>query len=377
VKARLHTFVGMLRDAGLPVSVAETLDALNAVRVVGIERSSFREGLAATLIKDEADRAAFDAAFDRCFPSIGRQHGKGLRQQPTGDGGNGRGGKSAMQLRPSQPDAREQNSRPHQPSPIDQRAPELHPVKADRHRLLSGNRCLQAIPFEQMSPQDAERCDALIAQLARRFRAHLSRRQRTARRRHLDIRRTIRRSISKGGVPILPAFRSRRPGAPDLVALCDCSHSVARVTSFLIGLLSPAQEFFRRVRFFAFVDQPVEMSIEDGTLIPHERLDLYARSDFGRVLVGFRHRYEPLLNRNTILLVLGDARNNRQPPRPDVLARIRYAVRRVVWFNPEPIVHWNTGDSVMSAYQRYCDEVIATSTIQQLHAALRRSLTAA
>jgi uncharacterized protein with von Willebrand factor type A (vWA) domain len=226
-----------------------------------------------------------------------------------------------------------------------------------------------------MSPQDIEDCDALVAELARRFRAHLRRRQRQVRRDRLDVRRTIRWSISKGGVPIQPAFRGRRPGAPDLVALCDCSHSVATATRFMLGLLHPAHEFFRRVRLFGFVDQPIEISIEGGTLVPHGRLDLYARSDFGKVLVMFRERYESLLNRNTMLLILGDARNNRRPPRADVLARFRTAARRLVWLNPEPIGRWNTGDSVMNAYRRACDELLPASTIQELDAALRRCVT--
>jgi uncharacterized protein with von Willebrand factor type A (vWA) domain len=176
-------------------------------------------------------------------------------------------------------------------------------------------------------------------------------------------------------VPIQPAFRARRPGAPDLVALCDCSHSVATATRFLIGLLQPAHEFFRRVRLFAFVDEPIEISVEDGRLVPHEHLDLYARSDFGKVLVMFRERYESLLNRNTILLILGDARNNRRPPRADVLARFGTAVRRLVWLNPEPIERWNTGDSVLRTYQRACHELLAASTIQELHTALGRCFT--
>jgi uncharacterized protein len=211
---------------------------------------------------------------------------------------------------------------------------------------------------------------------ARRFRAHLNRRHRTAKHGRLDIRRTIRLSINKGGVPIEPAFRRRRPGAPDLVALCDCSHSVAMASHFLIRLLHPAHEFFRRVRLFAFVDNPVEISVQDGMVIPHERLDLYARSDFGKVLVSFWNRHETLLTRNTILVILGAARNNRRPPRADVLARTKGFVRRIVWLNPEPSARWNSDDSVMSTYGRYCDEVFAASTLRELFTALQRGLAA-
>jgi uncharacterized protein with von Willebrand factor type A (vWA) domain len=374
VKTRLFTFVNMLRDAGLSLTVGETLDAVHAVRMVGVERRALRDGLAATLLKDEADRPAFDAAFDRCFPLLSKQRGKGQQPEPSGDEGSSGTGKSGAQTRSATPHDHPHAGEPDGRAAIRERTPTVHHVQSSRGRLLHGRKRLLATPFAQMSPRDSEDCEKLVAELAQRFRAHLRRRQRHARHGRLDVRRTIRWSISKGGVPIQPAFRRRRPGAPDLVALCDCSHSVATATRFLIGLLHPAHEFFRRVRLFAFVDQPIEMSVEGGTLVPHERLDLYARSDFGKVLVTFQALHERLLNRNTILLILGDARNNRRPPRADVLARLRYAVRRVVWLNPEPPPRWNSGDSVISTYQRACDELLAASTIQELHSALRRSL---
>ncbi len=48
MKTRLLTFVNMLRDAGLSLTVGETLDALHAVRIVGVERRALRDGLAVT-----------------------------------------------------------------------------------------------------------------------------------------------------------------------------------------------------------------------------------------------------------------------------------------------------------------------------------------
>ena len=363
----------MLRDAGLSISVAETLDALHAVGLIGVEREVLRDGLAATLLKDEGDRLSFDAAFDKCFPLIGRLRGRSPRQQPTGEGGGrGTAASTAPQhavLRPEQPRAEERGQFAGR---------DLHPPapNSDRRRLLFHGRRIQNTPFDLLSPQDLEDCDALVDALAQRFRAHMSRRLRPKRRGRLDIRRTIRWSIGSGGVPLRAAFRQRRPGAPDLVGLCDHSHSVATASRFLISLLHPAQPFFRRIRLFAFVDQPIEISIDGGMLVPHERLDLFARSDFGNVLTKFWEREASLLTRNTIVLILGDARNNRKPPRADILDHIHRTVRHVAWLNPEPIARWNTGDSVMKIYSRHCDEVFAASTIGELHAALRRSVPA-
>ncbi|HTJ10285.1 MAG TPA: hypothetical protein VL393_11415, partial [Candidatus Binataceae bacterium] len=66
--SELLRFVGELRAAQVPVSVAETLDAMRAVVAAGLaDRVRVREALAAALIKDEADRLSFDEVFARFF----------------------------------------------------------------------------------------------------------------------------------------------------------------------------------------------------------------------------------------------------------------------------------------------------------------------
>jgi uncharacterized protein with von Willebrand factor type A (vWA) domain len=89
------------------------------------------------------------------------------------------------------------------------------------------------------------------------------------------------------------------------------------------------------------------------------------------VLSRFHDTGAPLLTPNTLLLILGDARNNRRPPRADVLARMRPAVQRVAWLNPDPRERWDTGDSVLAAYAPYCDDLLAAATLRQLFVALK------
>lgn len=62
---RLLGFSEALRKAGIPVSVAEDIDALRALRHIPIEdRSAFKATLAATMIKSEAHRETFDRLFN-------------------------------------------------------------------------------------------------------------------------------------------------------------------------------------------------------------------------------------------------------------------------------------------------------------------------
>ncbi|MGH8012212.1 MAG: VWA domain-containing protein, partial [Candidatus Binataceae bacterium] len=63
----IREFIAELRTAGVRISVAESLDAMRAVSAAGLERTRMREALAATLIKDEADRAVFERVFAHWF----------------------------------------------------------------------------------------------------------------------------------------------------------------------------------------------------------------------------------------------------------------------------------------------------------------------
>ncbi|GAA4520760.1 MULTISPECIES: vWA domain-containing protein [Nonomuraea] len=75
-------FVHALRDAGLPVSLAEGLDAARALQVIDlVERESLREAYAATLVKKPANRPGFDVLFDLWFPPAT----SGLRQREDVD----------------------------------------------------------------------------------------------------------------------------------------------------------------------------------------------------------------------------------------------------------------------------------------------------
>src|SRR5260370_37982175 len=85
LREQLGRFIAQLRNAGLRVSVAESIDAMNAVAAAGLARDRMREALAATLVKDEADRVLFDEAFGRFFAAAATEPGR--RRHPDQRGG--------------------------------------------------------------------------------------------------------------------------------------------------------------------------------------------------------------------------------------------------------------------------------------------------
>ena len=104
----LSGFVGELRNAGLPVSLTENLDAMEAVKHIPIEdRDAFKYALAATLVKNEQHWRAFETVFEVYFSlrgpeyNVGDEDGNGefdpdnleewMSQQMQGMGGRGGG----------------------------------------------------------------------------------------------------------------------------------------------------------------------------------------------------------------------------------------------------------------------------------------------
>src|SRR5262245_34030342 len=88
MKDQLLGFFDALRQGGLAPTMSETLDAVAAVRVAGIERPVLRESLAAALVKDHADRVTFDAVFDHYFALPAAQ---AARRPPEPRAGQGAG----------------------------------------------------------------------------------------------------------------------------------------------------------------------------------------------------------------------------------------------------------------------------------------------
>jgi uncharacterized protein with von Willebrand factor type A (vWA) domain len=71
----LEGFMVELRAAGLPVSLTENLDAIEAVKHIPIEdREAFKYALAATLVKNNAHWRAFETVFEVYFSLRGREY---------------------------------------------------------------------------------------------------------------------------------------------------------------------------------------------------------------------------------------------------------------------------------------------------------------
>lgn len=227
--------------------------------------------------------------------------------------------------------------------------------------------------------EEMAQLERALRPLSRKLAVRLARRRRRRHRGPIDLRHTVRSSLSTGGVPIDVRFKPPRPAKPEIVVIADVSGSVASFARFTLHLVHAISSQFSQVRSFVFVDGLDEVTHlfaqTDDPAEAVERITAEAdvvavdgHSDYGRALSAFALRYASELTRRSTVLILGDARNNYHPAQAEVLEQIAGRVKAVYWLNPEPQSYWNSGDSIVGVYAPHCDDVIECRTLRQLEA---------
>lgn len=242
---------------------------------------------------------------------------------------------------------------------------------------------LEDIDLTAASRLELAALERAVHPLGRRLAVRLSRRRRRGRRGRLDVRRTLRKSLSTGGVPVDPQLRKPRPGKPELMLLCDISGSVATYARFTMQLVSAISAQFSRVRSFAFIDAIDEVTGFFGPGVDFNEamrrigseagvIWLDGHSDYGNAFGSFVQSYLDELSPRSTVVVIGDARTNYHDPNVAAFAEIASTARAMYWLNPERARYWDTGDSVMSDYAPLCDEVHEVRNLRQLEGFVER-----
>lgn len=229
--------------------------------------------------------------------------------------------------------------------------------------------------FSSLSEQEIEDMRGVIASLVRKLRTKIASVDRRHKMGRLQIRKTLRRNMEYGGIPFEMVFRVKKRRKSRVMALCDVSSSVWTASRFMLNLLYAIQDQFSEVRSFIFVSELGEVTGFFKIYPPNEAIQKALReasiryhsySDYGDVLLEFREKYLGEVNYRTIVIIIGDGRNNYLPTRSWVLGEIRERCRKLIWLNPEPSSMWGTGDSAMWEYAPFCTEVEECRNLKQL-----------
>jgi uncharacterized protein with von Willebrand factor type A (vWA) domain len=443
---RVHQLASGLRAGGADLALSQLLDAAEALRHIRVaDREELRTALRTTLVKHAHELERFDALFDRCFPprpaatdqpepawplptpggAATADPALGQRIRAAVDAGT----EAELRVLAEEAVARHagfedgtRTERYHVYRVL--RAVELAHLLHDalrrarergedlsRAEVAARIEALRRLITEQVrarlvveghpaavapatSPFDVElarataselaEARAAVRPLARRLAARLRRRRQSIRSGAVDMKRTARRSVGTGGVPLDVAYRRPHAHRPEVFTLCDVSGSVADFAGFTLTLMSALAGELASTRSFAFVDAVDEITDVvascDGVVEPWQILQrgrvigADGHSDYGAVLGDFQDRCGRALGPRSTVIITGDARNNYRPTGAAVLAEIARHSRAVYWLNPEPRGQWDATDSVQAAYAPHCRGVFEVRTLRQLGEAVERIL---
>lgn len=199
----------------------------------------------------------------------------------------------------------------------------------------------------------------------------------------LEIRETLRKNFKYGGDIVKPLFSKKVKHKPKIFVLCDVSDSVRYVSSFFLQFIFSLQSMFKRVSSFIFAGNIGEVTAlftrynpEDALkrIYKGEIINPYAKTNYGLVFRTIQNEYLGRIDRTTTVIIIGDGRNNHNPPEEHILDDIRRVAKNVIWLCPENRWGWWMGDSEMLKYSGHCDDVKIVTNLSDLYRAVQELL---
>ena len=434
----LHDFISSLRSFGVRISTSETMDAFRAAELVGYQdreilKTSLSTALAKTAVEEEKFNECFALFFSfNSFPDHATEHTlRADSQHPVSPLTKMLISQGQAELMASLMEA-VQEAQINEMKFFTQRGLYIHRILSHmgidgldsdirllrqentpgsiqqaaqlqeaRDRLFENVRgfverehalyarattedimesYLKHAKLGELEKSDYDRMYVIVRKMAKRLSDVYSRRMRSFRRGHLDIRKTLRENMAYEGVPFDIKWKKKKIDRPDVIVICDVSRSVAAAVRFFLLLAYSLNKAVIKIRSFIFCSNIVEASsvfddypvqeavarLQTGT-----GLDIVLGStDYGRAFLDFRRNWLDAVTRKTSVIIIGDARNNYGDPQTATLSLIRKRSKRVIWLNPESRSFWGTGDSEMKKYLPYCNIARECNSLSQLERAI-------
>ncbi len=213
-------------------------------------------------------------------------------------------------------------------------------------RGASGEASLAHADFSHLNePDELFAIDDAIRRFAQRLRGIQIRRERRANTgRVIDMAWTIRRSVSRGGLPLDLGWRRKRRLRPRIVLLLDVSRSMSLYSFFYLRLARVLSARVSDVHCFIFHTRLVGVAQALRDPDPRrsqERLHMLSAGWAGGTRIGdsldefIQQHATRLLHSRTAVVIVSDGYDAGEPEcLQQALATIRRRCRRLVWLNP-------------------------------------------
>ncbi len=338
VATKLGAFLRTLRDNAFAVGLKEGQDAaLLMTTEMATKPDLLRPAFKHLFCARKVDWERFDGLFDAFWLGAHVRSRSTLSgtSRPSGQSretildDNGRGGAAVADQMPAsdQPGGRQDGGE-------------------GRMEGASRIESLAATDFRRLAdPADIERAHVIAARLAAAMRTRLTRRDMARRRGYrLDLRRTIHRNVSHGGVPINLLRRQRKEKPLRLVMLLDASGSMSMYTGVFLRFMHGVLDEFREAEAFLFHTRLAHVSDamkERDAARALDRLSMMTQGAGGGTRIGeclqtFNRAYaEKAIHSRTCVMIVSDGYETGDAALLGrEMAALSRRCRRIVWLNP-------------------------------------------
>lgn len=372
---RVAGFVAHLRRNDFALGPGESAAALDLLGDIdGCDPREVRLGLKSLLAGRKEEWERFDDLFEAYWRGRGR-----IRRRPAAPATDPRSrtppGPWRNHLAPPPARGAERARPPGAPGPDDGEARGRGRVVASRRSSLARTDLRHLA-----DPVELAEAERLAARLARAMRHRISRRYRNAPRApRLDLRRTVRRNLGRGGEPVDLVRRRRRDRPVRIVVLLDVSGSMEPYSRFFLQFVKGLAGAWAESDAFLFHTRLVrvtEAMRDHDPVRAMSRLALLAQGFGGGTriagsLAAFNDRYaRAALNRRSVVMILSDGYDTGDASTmAREMQRLRRRVRRIVWLNP--LLGWRGYEPVaraMAAALPFVDCFAPAHTLEALAA---------
>ncbi len=325
ISEAILAFGQFARFHGLNVGVQETMDVLEAAQL-GIlgQNTRFRYALKSIFCTTQEDLPLFDKIYDQFWTNrMGGVKGKTLFKNQS-------------------------NLQKKSPASLVMMGKGKSETGGESSKNVSGaNRIarLRKTDFSKIEEIDSGFLEELAIKLWQQMSLRLKRKMKsTPTKGRLDLRQTIRASISHGGDPIELKRKSKKPRKQRLIVLLNVSGSMDKYSFFLLRFICALRTHFEKIEAFIFSTNLI--CITDYLHSKNLALTLAllsAKADnwssgttIGACFRDFNDQYGKLvLNGQSTVIVLSDGLDTGKPA---VLAaelkKIQLRTRQLIWLNP-------------------------------------------
>ena len=338
-REKLVSFVQTLRNNGFIIGFSETRDALRLMTGSTSERASLLQAVLRTLFcSRHSDWEKFDEIFDAFWLNRGMKSSVRMsapfNKNPPSIISNSLNADQAIESKIA-----DHVTRSYEENTSSEKG-QSKSEGASRTEILSQT------DFRHLNnPNDLNAAHELAERLAKRMRYRLSRRMRARDRgKKLDIRRTIHKSIAKGGIPFQLVRRRRKDKPLRLVMLLDMSGSMSLYSATFLRFMHGVLSSFNEAEAFGFHTRLIHISPALRERDPQravERMSLIAQGAGGGTRIGEclsvfnRWHAKRVIHSRTCVMIVSDGYDTGPANEIEAeMAILRRRCRRIVWLNP-------------------------------------------